>query len=599
MSHGRGNRFSQDEKPKNLTLAIKHLIAYCRNYLTLIILALLAGFFAIVLQAFGPDNLKVLTDEIANGLSINGGKINTQLINEIAFFLICLYLIAAVLNFIDYYIMATITSKIAQEMRNEISQKINRLPLKYFDTTAHGDIISRITNDVDVIGQSLNQNLDTLVQSTTTFIGALIMMFYTDWMMALTAIFSSLFGFIFIRTMISRSQKYFDAQQKGLGDINGYIEEIYSGHTIVKVYNGTKQAQATFKTINDKLYDSSWKSQFLSGLMMPMMMFSGNFGYVMICVVGASLTYRGMISFGVIVAFMMYIRLFNQPLSQLAQSLQALQRAAAAGERVFEFLNEPELSDESHKIKKLQNIKGAVEFRHVHFGYEENQVVIKDFSANIKAGQKVAIVGPTGAGKTTIVNLLMRFYELDSGQILIDGIPIDQVSRENLRRQFCMVLQDTWLFEGTITENVSYGKPQVGFAEVKAACKAVGIHHFILTLPQGYDTVLNDQTSLSTGQKQLLTIARAMIFNATLLILDEATSSVDTRTEKIVQEAMDKLTKGRTSFVIAHRLSTIRNADLILVIDEGDIVESGTHLQLLKNNGFYTELYNSQFEQQT
>jgi ABC-type multidrug transport system, ATPase and permease components len=395
---------------------------------------------------------------------------------------------------------------------------------------------------------------------------------------------------------MSKSQKHFTVQQQGLGDINGHIEEVYSGHNVVKVYNGGKESKKTFESINGSLYESGWKSQFLSGLMMPIMSFIGNFGYVAVCVVGAALAMNGTISFGVIVAFMMYIRLFTQPLSQLAQSMQQLQRTAAASERVFEFFDEEELTDESQKLKKLENIKGNVEFKSIQFGYEKGKTIINDFSAQIKAGQKIAIVGPTGAGKTTMVNLLMRFYEIDSGEILIDGIPISHVTRENVHDQFCMVLQDTWLFEGTIKENIIYSKQGVTDEDVITACKAVGIHHFIRTLPNGYDTVLNDKTSLSAGQKQLVTIACAIIQDSPLLILDEATSSVDTRTEKLVQDAMNKLTEGRTSFVIAHRLSTIRDADLILVMKDGDIIEEGNHIELLSKNGFYAELYNSQFE---
>ena len=471
------------------------------------------------------------------------------------------------------------------------------MPLKYFDKTSYGDIISRATNDVDTIGQTLNQSLDNLVRAVTMFIGSAIMMTCTNWIMALTAIGTSAIGFVFMMLIMLKSQKYFKEQQQGLGAINGHIEEVYSGHNVVKVYNGGKNAQKTFEDINGTLYESGWKSQFMSGLMQPIMYFIGNFGYIAVCVVGAALAMNGTISFGVIVAFILYIRLFTQTLSQLAQSMQSLQRTAAASERVFEFFDEEELTDESQKLKKLESINGDVEFKNVHFGYENDKIIIDDFSAKIKAGQKIAIVGPTGAGKTTMVNLLMRFYEIDSGEICIDDIPTNQVVRENVHEQFCMVLQDTWLFEGTIKENIIYSKQGITDDEVIVACKAVGLHHFIRTLPKGYDTVLNDQANLSAGQRQLVTIARAMIQNAPLLILDEATSSVDTRTERHVQEAMDKLTQGRTSFVIAHRLSTIKNADMILVMKDGDIVESGSHDKLLTSGGFYAELYNSQFEQ--
>lgn len=578
------------------------LIRYCKNYLPVIAIALVIAALGTVLQIIGPDRLKDMTNEIMKGLPsmVDGvpvlGAIDLATVSRIGMVLVFLYASAAILSLVENYMMATITARISQKMRTGISRKINKLPLKYFDKTSYGDVISRVTNDVDAIGQTLNQSLDTLVRSITMFVGSLIMMFYNSWILALVAIGSAVIGFALMMFIMSKSQKYFKTQQQGLGDINGHIEEVYSGHNVVKVYNGGKQATKTFENINDSLYDSGWKSQFMSGLMMPLMGFIGNFGYVAVCVVGAVLAMNGTISFGVIVAFMIYIRLFTQPLSQLAQSMQQLQRTAAAGERVFEFFDEKELSDESQKFERLENAKGDVEFKNVHFGYDKDKSIINDFSAMVKAGQKVAIVGPTGAGKTTMVNLLMRFYELDRGEIRIDGIPTNRITRENVHEQFCMVLQDTWLFEGTIKENIVYSKQGVTDEEVVSACKAVGLHYFIRTLPQGYDTVLNDKANLSVGQKQLVTIARAMIQNSPLLILDEATSSVDTRTERIVQEAMDKLTQGRTSFVIAHRLSTIKNADTILVMNDGDIVESGSHTELLKAGGFYAELYNSQFE---
>jgi ATP-binding cassette subfamily B protein len=492
--------------------------------------------------------------------------------------------------------MATVTAKISKNMRTDISRKINRLPLKYFDRTSYGNVISLITNDVDAIGQTLNQSLDNLVRAGTMLVGSLIMMLYNSWVLTLVAIGSTIVGFALMSLIMSKSQKYFKVQQGGLGDINGQIEEVYSGLIVVKAYNGGKAAKREFERVNNSLYESGWKSQFMSGLMMPIMGFVGNFGYVAVCVAGAALAMGGAISFGVIVAFMLYVRFFTQPLTQMAQSMQLLQRAAAAGERVFGFFDEVELEDESRKTGRLADVRGEVEFKNVRFGYEKDKTVIHNFSADIKAGQKVAIVGPTGAGKTTMVNLLMRFYELDGGEICIDGVPIGRATRENVHDQFCMVLQDTWLFEGTIRENIVYSKQGVADDEVVAACKAVGIDYFIRTLPQGYDTVLNDAANVSAGQKQLITIARAMIQNSPLLILDEATSSVDTRTERIAQAAMDKLTSGRTSFVIAHRLSTIKNADVILVMRDGDIVESGAHDDLLARNGFYAELYNSQFE---
>lgn len=578
------------------------LIKYCKAYLPIMAFALLTAVAGTVLQIIGPDKLKDITNEITKGLPalINGqmiiGAINMEAVVHTAKLLVFFYGSATLLNFSQSFIMATVTQKISKTMRTDISQKINRLPLRYFDKTSYGDVLSRVTNDVDAIGQTMNQSIGTLVTSVTMFIGSFIMMFYTNWILALTAVFASVIGLTLMIVIMKKSQKYFSAQQKGLGNVNGYIEEIYSGHNIVKAYNGSRDAKKNFEEINEGLYDSAWKSQFLSGLMMPIMQFIGNFGYVAVCVVGAVLAMKGTISFGVIVAFMMYIRLFTQPLSQMAQAANNLQRTAAAGERVFEFLEEAEMENESQKVKTLKDVKGEVEFKHVKFGYVPEKTIIQDFSAKIKQGQKIAIVGPTGAGKTTIMNLLMRFYELDGGEILLDGTPISQVSRENVHQQFCMVLQDSWLFEGTIKENIIYSKQGITEEQVVNACKTVGLHHFIKTLPDGYDTVLNDKASLSEGQKQLITIARAMIQNAPLLILDEATSSVDTRTERIVQSAMDQLTVGRTSFVIAHRLSTIKNADLILVMKDGDIIESGNHQELLARGGFYAELYNSQFE---
>ena len=590
------------EKPKEFKKTWLRLIVYSKRYAPAVITALALAAIGTVMQIIGPDRLKDMANLIMKGLPslVNGlpamGKVDLDAVRRIAFTLVIFYAGAAVLGFAQGYIMTTVTQKISKNLRTGISEKINRLPLKYFDKVSYGDVLSRVTNDVDAIGQSMNQSIGTLVTAVTMLAGSLVMMFYNSWILALTAIFSSLFGFVFMALIMSRSQKYFARQQEGLGEANGHVEEVYSGHNVVKAYNGGKEAVRVFDRINAKLYDSGWKSQFMSGLMMPVMTFIGNFGYVAVCVVGAALAMNGSISFGVIVAFMMYIRLFTQPLSQIAQAFQNLQRAAAAGERVFELFDEAEMSDESKKAKKLKNVRGDVEFRHVHFGYTEEKTVINDFSAHVRAGQKVAIVGPTGAGKTTIVNLLMRFYELNAGEILVDGTPIDQVRRENVHDQFGMVLQDTWMFEGTIKENVVYCKENVTDEQVIAACKAVGLHHFIRTLPQGYETRLDDKASLSQGQKQLITIARAMIQNAPMLILDEATSSVDTRTEVLIQEAMDKLTQGRTSFVIAHRLSTIKNADVILVMKDGDVIESGRHEQLLEKGGYYAELYQSQFE---
>lgn len=581
-------------KPKNFGKTLKELMSYCSNYIPVIIFSLILAFAGAALNVYGPDKLSEITDVIQEGMASN---VDLAKVESIGIFLAILYGLGLIFNYVQGFIMATITQRITKKMRTDISGKINRIPLKYYDSTSYGNVLSRVTNDVDTIGQTLNNSLGTLVTAIATFIGAIIMMFYTNWIMAITGILSTLVGFSLMSVIMKHSQKYFIAQQKELGKLNGHIEEIYSGHNVVKVYNGEKDAKKAFHQMNSRLYDNAWKSQFLSGLMMPVMGFIGNFGYVAICVVGAMLVTHNVITIGTIVAFMVYIRLFTQPLTQLAQAATNLQATAAASERVFEFLKEEELEDESYKTTKLEHVKGDVEFKNVRFGYKEDQVVIKDFSAKAKAGQKVAIVGPTGAGKTTLVNLLMRFYELNSGEISIDGISIQQLTRKNLHELFCMVLQDTWLFEGTIKENIIFSKENVTDAQVEEACKAVGLHHFIQTLPQGYDTMLNDKASLSAGQKQLITIARAMVENAPLLILDEATSSVDTRTELLIQQAMDQLTVGKTSFVIAHRLSTIKNADLILVMKDGDIIETGNHEELLANGGFYADLYNSQFEQ--
>ncbi|MGG0719897.1 ABC transporter ATP-binding protein [Robertmurraya massiliosenegalensis] len=581
-------------KPKNVKKAMKQLIGYCRKYLAFIIIALVLGMAGAIFNIVGPEILSQMTDLIGEGLM---AEIDLDAIIRLAVILAILYGLGFIFNYVQGFIMATITQRVTKRLRTDISTKINRMPLKYFDKTSYGDILSRVTNDIDLIAQTMNQSLGMLVTSLTMFLGSLVMMLYTNWIMALSAVLSTIVGFGFMSLIISKSQRHFIQQQQELGKLNGHIEETYSGHTIVKVYNGEKAAKNTFHDINTRLYDSAWKSQFMSGLMMPLMMFVGNFGYVVVCIVGAVLVHNGSISFGVIVAFMIYIRLFTQPLSQLAQVATNLQSTAAASERVFEFIDEEELENESDKMEKLETAKGNVEFRHVRFGYSEDKMVINDFSATAKAGQKVAIVGPTGAGKTTLVNLLMRFYEINDGEILIDGVSIDKLTRENIHNLFCMVLQDTWLFEGTIRENIKFSKDYVTDEEVEEAGKAVGLHHFIQTLPMGYDTVLDDKANLSSGQKQLITIARAMVENAPLLILDEATSSVDTRTEVLIQKAMDKLTVGKTSFVIAHRLSTIKNADLILVMKDGDIIESGNHEELLEKNGFYSELYNSQFEQ--
>ena len=524
--------------------------------------------------------------------------INMDKIWDIGMTLVTFYVLSFVLSAIQGWIMATMTQKVSREMRSDISHKINRLPMWFYNKTTTGDVLSRVTNDVDTISQSLNQSFGNLIHAIILFLGSFIMMLVTDRTMTLTAVLASLLGFVVMFMIMGRSQKYFARQQKHLGEINGHIEEIYAGHTVVKAYNGEEEAERVFEEMNGKLCESGFLAQCMSGLMMPIMNFIGNLGYVAVCVVGGALALNGKISFGVIVAFMMYVRYFTQPLSQIAQAVQSLQSAAAAGERVFEFLEAEEMEDESGKTVDIGKVSGHVEFEHVKFGYEgSDRVIIHDFSAEAKPGQKIAIVGPTGAGKTTLVNLLMRFHEIQGGEIRIDGTPINKIMRETVHSQFCMVLQDTWLFEGTVRENLIYCSEGVTDEKMKAACKAVGLDHFVRTLPKGYDTVLNDQVNLSQGQKQQLTIARAMIADKPMLILDEATSSVDTRTELQIQKAMDQLMENRTSFVIAHRLSTIKNADLILVLKDGDIIESGTHDELLEQKGFYADLYNSQFDQ--
>ena len=519
-------------------------------------------------------------------------------IKKISIFLVIIYIISAIFNYVEQILMALISNKYGFGIREKIDKKINKLPLKYFDNHETGDILSRVTNDVDTMAMNLSQNLSSLVSSFTLFLGSLIMMFITNWTMALAGVIASFIGFIFMFMLLSKSQKYFVERQEQLGDLNGYIEEIYSAHNIVVAYNGEKETNDEFDKLNAKLFESSRKSQFLSGIMQPLMGFVGNLGYVAVCVTGALLAMNGKISFGVIVAFMIYVRMFTRPLSQIAQSMTAMQSTAAAAERVFEFLDETEMSKEDDIRNHLDRskVKGNIEFRNVKFGYEYNKPIIKNFSAIAKSGQKIAIVGPTGAGKTTIVNLLMKFYEINDGDILIDGVSTKKLSRGNIHELFCMVLQDTWLFDGSIGDNIKFNKEHVTDAEVWQACRTVGIDHFIKTLPKGLDEGVGDNESISQGQKPLITIARGMIEDAPFLILDEATSNVDTRTEELVQKAMDKLTEGRTSFIIAHRLSTIKNADLILVMKDGNIVEQGCHDELLKQNGFYAKLYNSQFE---
>ena len=541
---------------------------------------------------------KVMENVPSSIQKVIGPKMNMDKIKDIAILLACLYIISAIFSYIEGLSMIKVANGYAKRLRTSISEKINRLPLKFFDHNLSGDILSRVTNDVDTIAQSLNNSLSTLVSASTLFIGSIIMMFVTNYIMAITAIVSSLIGFVLMFIILGKSQKYFTRRQTELGNLNGYIEEIYSGLNVVKTCNAKEETTLEFDKLNDKLYDCNRKSQFLSGLMQPIMSFIGNFSYVAVCVVGALLVSKDMISFGTIVAFIMYVRLFTNPLSQIAQAMTSLQTTAAAGERIFGLLEDEEMSSEDNITKKLDKnkVKGNIEFKNVKFGYDDDKVIINDFTAKVKAGQKVAIVGPTGAGKTTMVNLLMKFYDINDGDILIDGTSIRDIKRSNVHDLFTMVLQDAWLFNGTVKENIIYNQKHVSDKKVEEVCKIVGVDHFIKTLPDGYDSVISDNDSVSSGQRQLLTIARGMISDSPFLILDEATSNVDTRTEELVQKAMDKLMENRTSFIIAHRLSTIKNADLILVMKDGNIIEQGNHNTLMKKNGFYANLYNSQFE---
>ena len=577
------------DKPKEFVNSWKKLINYLNRYKKALLLAIILSTASTIITLIGPDKLSEMTDLIQVGLT--GAPIDLEAVGRIAVFLLTIYVIGAILNFIQGYVMATVSQKTSYNLRRDISHKINRLPLGYFDRSSTGDTMSRITNDVDTIGHSMNQTISMFISSVTLLVGSAVMMAVNDVVMMVTAVLSSIIGFLLMGVIMSRSQKYFSIQQENLGNMNGHVAEIYSSHNIVKAYNGQKNAKVKFDRINSDLASSAFKSQFMGGLMMPLMGFVGNFGYVMVCIVGSILVLEGQITIGTIVAFMIYVRLFTQPLSQISQAVVGMQSVAAASERVFEFLGEKEMEDESDKVKELTDVKGHVEFRNVTFSYVPGKEIIHNFSANLKPGQKVAIVGPTGAGKTTIVNLLMRFYELDSGDILIDGVSTKDVKRENVHDQFCMVLQDSWIFEGTIRENIVYSRENVSDQEVEDACRAVGLHHFISTLEDGYDTVLADNATLSVGQKQQLTIARAIIDRSPLLILDEATSSVDTRTERHIEHGMDRLMKNRTTFVIAHRLSTVRNANAIMVLEQGEIIERGTHDELLAMGGRYYELY--------
>lgn len=590
--HGHGR--VKGEKPKSFGTAWKKLFSYLGKHRIAVWAAMIFAFVGTALTLIGPNKLRDLTDLVKEGLI--SGVVDMGAVWEIGVFLIAIYAVSGILSLVENYIMATVSQKTASRLRTDISKKINRLPLKYFDRSSKGDILSRTTNDIDTLGQSMNQSMGTLITSVTMLIGSLVMMAYTNISMMIVAVLSSLAGFVLMSLIVRRSQKYFIKQQEYLGKMNGHVTEIYSSHDVVKVYNGQESATRKFDAVNDGLADSAFMSQFLSGLMMPLMNFIGNLGYVAVCIYGAIIVINGNITIGVIVAFMIYVRLFTQPMSQLAQAFTGMQSVAASAERVFEFIEEEELSPEENLTHKIENVRGRVEFRDVHFGYVPGKEVIRGFSATVEPGQKVAIVGPTGAGKTTLVNLLMKFYETDSGDILVDGVSIKDMKRSDVHELFCMVLQDTWIFEGTVKENIVYSKKDATDEEVIEACKAVGVDHFIRTLPDGYDTKLDNISSLSVGQRQQITIARAMVENAPMLILDEATSSVDTRTERMIQNAMDAMTGGRTSFVIAHRLSTIKNSDIILLMKDGNIVEQGTHEELLALGGEYEELYNSQFE---
>ncbi|MCB6584102.1 ABC transporter ATP-binding protein [Streptococcus gordonii] len=565
---------------------------YIKGFQLPFVIAVTGAIISSIITVFGPYKLREITNLITDGLV---GEMDLGAISNIGLFLAFLYVVGSLINYAQGYAISDMIQHFSKRLRTAIAEKINRLPLSYFDSHSQGDTLSRVTNDVDTVGQSLTQSLGTLISSVLLLIAVLFMMFYTNVALSFVTIGSVLLGFVFSAVLMAKSQRYFQEQQSNLAAINGYVEEMYSGHNVITSYNGAEKTRLAFNALNQNLYTSMWKSQFISGIMFPLMNFVGNFGYVMVVIVGATMAINGSISMGTIVAFMVYVRIFSQPLSQIAQGITTLQSASAAMGRVFEFLAEADMEDDSHKLQQLTSVKGHVQFKDVFFGYNPDKTIIHDFSAEAKAGQKIAIVGPTGAGKTTIVNLLMKFYDIERGQIMIDGVDIKNMQRSEVHDAFSMVLQDTWLFEGTIKENLIYNQKNITDQAVVEAAKAVGVHHFIMTLPDGYDTVLDDTVSLSVGQKQLLTIARALLKDAPLLILDEATSSVDTRTEELIQKAMDKLMEGRTSFVIAHRLSTIRNADLILVMRDGNIIEQGSHDQLMEQGGFYADLYNSQF----
>ncbi len=576
--------------------ALNDLSTYMRKSLGVVVLALVLAALSAVLTIIGPDQVGKIATIMSDGLL---GGIDLAVIARVGILLAVIYGLSALFGFIQHYIMASVTLKMSYRMRAELSEKINRVPQKYFNFHAQGDILSRITNDVSTLQQGLTNSLPTIISAATQFLGCLIMMFVTEWRLALVSLGITLVGLLLVVFIMSRSQKYFTARQESLGKLNGYVEEMYSGHEVVRISRAAEPVGKTFDTLNDAVYDANWRSQFLSGVMQPLMNVIGNLSYVAVCVLGSILAIQGIIDIGVIVSFILYVRLFTSPLTQIAQGMTNLQTASASAHRIFDFLGSEEMPDESEKPELPRPVRGEVDFEHVRFSYPDSpdKIIIKDFSAHVAPGQKVAIVGPTGAGKTTMVNLLMRFYEIADGCIKIDGVPSQDIRREDVHKLFGMVLQDTWLFEGTVRENLVYNLPDVTDEQLNRVCCACGLDKFVRSLPNGFDTVLSESTSISAGQKQLLTIARAMLQNAPMLILDEATSSVDTRTELLIQRAMDKLTENRTSFVIAHRLSTIKNADLILVMKDGDVIESGTHETLMQQNGFYAALYNSQFDQ--
>lgn len=583
-------------KDGGIRTAVPRLSEYLHGDIGVVILALVLAALSAVMTIIGPNKIGDMATIMSDGLL---GGIDLGKIAKIGIFLAAIYLLSALFGFVQHYIMAVVTLKMSYRMRGELSEKINRVPQKYFNTHTQGDILSRMTNDVSTLQQGLTNSLPTIISAATQFVGCLIMMFATQWRLALISLAVTFVGMGLVVLIMSRSQRFFAARQKSLGELNGFVEEMYSGHEVVRISRAERKVLSHFDSLNAAVYDANWRSQFLSGVMQPLMNIIGNIAYVAVCVVGSILAMNGTIEFGVIVSFILYVRLFTTPLTQIAQGMTNMQTASASAHRIFDFLESEEMADESEKTAELPEIRGKVSFEHVHFSYPDtpDKVIINDFSAEVCPGQKVAIVGPTGAGKTTMVNLLMRFYEIGSGEIKIDGVPITELTREKVHELFSMVLQDTWLFEGTVRENLVYNMQGITDEQLEQVCRACGLDKFVHSLPNGFDTVLSESASISAGQKQLLTIARAMLQNAPMLILDEATSSVDTRTELIIQRAMDELTKGRTSFVIAHRLSTIKNSDLILVMKDGDVIESGTHNELMERGGFYAELYNSQFEQ--